>query len=693
MDNNHPSKPNGRSCPPSCPSAWHWRLQALLLCASILVSALPSAAAAAAAGPSTTVNPASGNDSPACCCDVALPCKTIAYAVQSGASFVFLTAGAFNESTVNISNIAFLVISGVPSATVFDCSRRLATPGAAFNIVNSTVSITGVTFQSCSNPTSNGGAVSASGSSVEVSQCSFINCSAASGGAVSVTGPGTGLFLSVQNSTFTRNSANGGLSGCPSDAAQPCSTWGGAIAAFEMLNVNVNGCTMIENSAQAYVPTTSQQFSASQNAVAGGGCVSVLFAGNSSGSRVNVSGSTFLQCAATLSVGNNVSVGNGMCCARVVVKGFTWGVLNLCTGYGGALSVYFGLSAALQLLDVSFFNLVLQNNVFTNCVVSSRSLVGGNVYGGAISVYLGGYSSKYSLNGAAMAAVGDTVVRNVSVTLDRAQFTSCSATSSSNRSSVANAHGGSVSFYVGAYALSLGDSNSSSACGSTTASGVSVSVSNVPSSNCSAVTTTSGSGSLGANAYGGSMSVVHVGAYAFSFSPTSSSSSACGSTTASGVSVSVSNAPSSNCSAVTSSGSGSSGANAYGGSMSVVYVGAYAFSISPTSSSSSACGSTTASGVSVSVSNAPSSNCSAVTTASGSGSLGANAYGGSMSVVYVGAYAWSGSRGAFGISSVSYCDSVRTTGLSLSINNSTFSESLASSRKHCYALLPSCEVP
>jgi hypothetical protein len=115
--------------------------------------------------------------------------------------------------------------------------------------------------------------------------------------------------------------------------------------------------------------------------------------------------------------------------------------------------------------------------------------------------------------------------------------------------------------------------------------------------------------------------------------------------------------------------------------------------LSSTASSSSACGSTTASGVSVSVSNAPSSNCSAVTMTSGGGSFGANAYGGSMSVVYVGAYALSFSQGASGISSVSYCDSVRTTELSLSIINSTFSDSLASSRKHCYALLPSCEVP
>jgi hypothetical protein len=272
---------------------------------------------------------------------VSQPCKTIAYAVNNiSAAFVNLSAGTFNESTVSISNVSLLVIKGVPTATFFDCNSRLATAGPAFSIVNSTVTIAGVTFQSCSNPTSNGGAVAASGSSIAVSQCSFINCSAASGGAMSATGPGAGLYLSVQTSNFTRNSANGGLSGCPADAAQPCATWGGAIAAFEILNVSISGCTLIENSAQASVPTRSPQYNASQNAVAGGGCVSVLFSGNASGSSVNVSGSTFLQCAVAVAVGNSVSVGNGTGCRVllcVVLFGRVESVYRLRRRYIGLL--------------------------------------------------------------------------------------------------------------------------------------------------------------------------------------------------------------------------------------------------------------------------------------------------------------------------------------------------------------------
>jgi len=204
-----------------------------------------------------TVNPSTGIDSTTCGVTPAPPCKTIAHAVRNlGASFVVLSAGVFNESAVNVTSAESLVIIGVPSATVFDCSSR---PGPAFNIRNSTVNTTGVTFQACSNPNATGGAMFANGSSVVVSQCSFMNCSAASGGAMSVSGPGGGLYLSVQDSNFTGNSANGGLVSCPANATQPCSTWGGAVAAFEMLNVTVSGRRMVNNTAQASVPTSAPQ--------------------------------------------------------------------------------------------------------------------------------------------------------------------------------------------------------------------------------------------------------------------------------------------------------------------------------------------------------------------------------------------------------------------------------------------------
>jgi hypothetical protein len=298
--------------------AWpsQFSLSVLLMCTtSIAFFCIGSTfiTAADAAGISVQVDPLTGDDSR---CNTTFICRTIAHAVQLvGVSQVNLSAGVFNESTVSIDNVSYLVVSGVPSSTFFDCSSRLGpTTGAAFNINNSTVTITGVTFQHCSNSNGNGGAVSAVDSSVAVSHCRFMNCSAANGGAISATGPGTGLSLRVQNSDFSSNTAIGGLIGCPagSQSSAPCSTWGGAVAAFEIVNVSVTGCTMTENSAVAAVPIGSPQNGLSRNAVAGGGCVSVLFRGNSSALTLHMNGNSFFRCAALVSSSRNIRLGNGI---------------------------------------------------------------------------------------------------------------------------------------------------------------------------------------------------------------------------------------------------------------------------------------------------------------------------------------------------------------------------------------------
>jgi hypothetical protein len=302
----------GQSHPPfTC--EWHAHRREFFVCALLVGSfcfsiMLPSAAAVTMHGHAVAVDPKNGNDNPGC--NLESPCKTISYAIQTvGASFVSLAPAVFNEPNVNITGADSLVISGVPSATVFDCSRRPQTTGPAFNIVNSAVMITGISFQSCYNPTSNGGAISAIGSSILATQCSFINCSAASGGAISVIGdrPSDGLFLNVQSSNFTGNSAKGSLVGCPQDAALPCSTWGGAVAAFEIYNVTISGCVMMSNNVNALIPSSSKQI----NSVAGGGCVSVLFNGNASGSLVYINGSTFTECTVIVSKTDNIMLGNG----------------------------------------------------------------------------------------------------------------------------------------------------------------------------------------------------------------------------------------------------------------------------------------------------------------------------------------------------------------------------------------------
>jgi hypothetical protein len=177
------------------------------------------------------------------------------------------------------------------------------------------------------NTNGNGGAVTAEGSSLTVVLCRFLNCSAANGGALSATGHGVGQVLDVQNCSFTLNSAVGGTLGCPAGnrSNEPCSTWGGAVAAFEMSNVSIIGCTMAENSALAIVPVQSQQNGMSQNAVAGGGCVSILFRGNSSASSVRFFGNSFLQCNVDVSNSSNIVVGNGIvCCLAGVCPCSCW---------------------------------------------------------------------------------------------------------------------------------------------------------------------------------------------------------------------------------------------------------------------------------------------------------------------------------------------------------------------------------
>ena len=126
------------------------------------------------------------------------------------------------------------------------------------------------------------------------------------------------------------------------------------------------------------------------------------------------------------------------------------------------------------------------------------------------------------------------------------------------------------------------------------------------------------------------------------------------------------------------------GGSVHGGSFSF-HVGAYAWSarFSSLSNSSSTCGATSASGVSVGISDTPCSNCSALTS-SGGESLQANAYGGSMSVFYIGSRAWSfAAVGSFGLLSRSFCNSTWVIDLSVFIADSTTLLTKAVSSKCC----------
>jgi hypothetical protein len=357
------------------------------------------------------------------------------------------------------------------------------------------------------------------------------------------------------------------------------------------------------------------------------------------------------------------------CVFAVQKLAFNVHVCDCCTGYGGAVSVYFGLSSGLQLLYVSFFNLHLQSNVFTNCVVTVSSSRGGNSYGGGVSLYIGGYSSVMSSN--AKSTVGGTMVHNASVFVNTAKFLSCSARRVQLQSAnvfCGNSFGGSFSFYIGAYAWSSSDGSGSSmsSSGPTTASGLRVVIKKSPCRGCFALTLSSGSFITSNNAFGGSISALHVGAYAWSQAQSAGSSSVCDTTTASGLSVSISNSSCTECISATSSSGISYSAHSSGGSVSALHVGAYAWSQARSAgSSSSVCNSTTASGLSVSIINSPCTDCISSTSSSDI-SFGAHSSGGSLRVLHVGAYAWSQAQSAG--SSISLCDTTTASGLSVSIS-------------------------
>jgi hypothetical protein len=172
----------------------------------------------------------------------------------------------------------------------------------------------------------------------------------------------------------------------------------------------------------------------------------------------------------------------------------------------------------------------------------------------------------------------------------------------------------------------------------------------------------------------------------------SNSSSSCGATSVREVSVNVSDSDCFNCSASVTSAIGgaedeaSYAANAYGGSMSVLYVGAYSWCRSYDSSSNSH-STCGATNASVVTVRISDSNCSHCSARTTGGlSYGANTYGGSLSAAYIGAFAYSfASRGDFNHFSNSSVEITHVETLSITINNSSINNSQAISGERCRA--------
>jgi hypothetical protein len=609
---------------------------------------------------SVVVNPSTGIDSPSCYSDP--PCKTIAYAIHSRkASSVYLTAGYFNESNVIINGSSpFVSITSLngSSSTVFDCKRRSST-GQALSIFNTAVSISGITFQNCANfdgLSGIGGAVSAIGSSVTVNDCKFFNNTARIGGAIGV----KLSSLVVSSCDFENNTAT-----CPNAAftTTACSAWGGAIGTEESPSVSIIGNRFNVNSVNLVLNNVT---SATSKAVGGGGCISVMHKGNVSESRVRIDGNSLESCSVQMIGFNDRRF-----------RGIQFG-----NTYGGAVSLYYGLEAVDSLV-VQNARYAFVNNLCRSSGIASSVGVGGNAYGGCLSVHVG----AWNVNTQGESGVGSLTL-SMETNISGNTITNCSAQRTritAGNSLGANVYGGGISVAVGAYSYGSGDSISTVS-GSTTVSNTSYTISNNTLTNCNAASSVSGGFFGGANVYGGGISVA-VGAYSYS-----GSSSILGSTTVRYTSYTISSNTLTNCNAASSASGGDSyGANVYGGGISVA-VGAYSYSDSGSSSvgssNSTVSGDTTVSDSSYTISNNTLTGCSATSSLSASGSyVGANVYGGGISVA-VGAYSFSSSfiRGSSkSSSSSSVSGSTTVSNTSYIISNNTLMNCNATMSGRYYA--------
>ncbi len=588
---------------------------------------------------SVSVNPLKGVDSDTCGLTIEFPCRTIQYALDNRkANALSLSPSVFNESSVIISDIPKLIINGA-IGTVFDCSLRTDTTGLsdpAFRVSNATVVISRLTFQNCTNlrvAGGLGGALSASNSNININDCIFLKNVAQVGGAIGA----EFSKLVVVSSVFQNNMAT-----CPNpnftSMSQVCSAWGGAIGFVEAQKMEVVGCTFISNMVNLVFDGVTNPTSTS---VGGGGCVSVMYNGNVSESQIAVDGNTFERCLVKM-FGLNSSSSAG---------------IQFGNTYGGAVSVYYGLSAFFSVDVLNVATLFINNRCFNSGITSSVG-VAGNAYGGCLSVYAG----AWKINTGSYASVNSVDVSRMRVNVSSNTIVNCSAVmTSSSWSSTGNVYGGAISVYVGHFVSGKG---SSSVSGNTivTDSVYILKSNSLISCNSSSITLGTldgGIGSFGANVYGGGVSLV-IGSYSLSFDDSasetasgSSNSTVLGGTIVSNTSYDITDNSLVRC-VVSSAASGlvksgadkSQGANVYGGGLSLT-VGAYSYSFSTgqSSSSSSVSANTRVSNSSYYLARNVLTGCQVLSFTEslelqGGRSIGANAHGGGISLA-IGAYSYS----------------------------------------------------
>ena len=200
-----------------------------------------------------------------------------------------------------------------------------------------------------------------------------------------------------------------------------------------------------------------------------------------------------------------------------------------------------------------------RSSALSSTFVESRAA---NVYGGALSIYIGGYAFGYSVPSELEQLIdssvtsGSTDASQIYFVIRKSNFSSSLAATANlgGASRGQNAYGGAISFYIGGFAWCLNNYyDCQSIVDAVVANGVAVLLHQVVTSNTSAKSVASGSIANnvdGANVYGGAVSV-YVGAYSWSFNLKENSAfSRVGQTTALNIAVTIVDSKHINTSAV-----------------------------------------------------------------------------------------------------------------------------------------------
>jgi hypothetical protein len=331
------------------------------------------------------------------------------------ATSVHLSGGKFNETRIYVNNAApYFRISGSQDSSIFDCAHS----GPAFIIVNTIISIAGVTFRNCVNFNASsgiGGAISARSSLIMVTNCTFSNNMAQTGGAIGVISSN----LTVTSSFFENNTAS-----C-SKSSTACSAWGGAIGAVETPSAKILNNHFNRNAVN--LELIGVRDGSSSVAGGGGGCVSVLYNSDVSDSRISTDGNAFRSCSVRTFGSINLQSG---------ISGVQYG-----NAYGGAVSVYYGIQAA-SFLQVRNVLSSFTNNICHNSVINSSVEAVGNVYGGCLSIN----SGAWSVNESGISSVASVIICNMRMNVSNSQLQDYGVFISTSSLAIGtNTYGGGVS--------------------------------------------------------------------------------------------------------------------------------------------------------------------------------------------------------------------------------------------------------